>query len=63
MLETYEAVCSKCKRTIFTLKNVCLAECCHAAEQHGLTVTRSKNGNLGYLCRKCKKEASNEKTL
>ena len=63
MLETYEAVCTKCKRTIFTMKNVCLAECCHAAEQHGLTVVRSKNGNLGYLCRKCKKEAANEKTL
>ena len=52
MQEVYTAVCSKCKRTIFTLKNVCLAECCHAAEQHGLTVVRSKNGNLGYLCRK-----------
>lgn len=63
MQEVYTAVCSKCKRTIFELRNARLAECCLAAEQHGLTVTRSKNGNLGYLCRKCRKETANEKTL
>ena len=63
MQALYEAVCSKCKRTIFELKNATLAECCYAAEQHGLTVVCGKNGTLGYLCRKCKKEAANEKTL
>ena len=63
MLGTYTAICSQCKKVILELKNVHIADCCMAAEKHGLTVVRHKNGNLGYVCRKCKKEASNERTV
>lgn len=63
MIDVYTATCSQCKKVIFELKNVYLADCCMAAEKHGLTVVRHKNGNLGYVCRKCKKEASNERTV
>lgn len=63
MLGTYTAVCSQCSKVIFELKNIHIADCCMAAEKHGLTVTRNKNGTLGFVCRKCKKEASNERTV
>lgn len=63
MLGTYTAVCSQCGKVIFELKNIHIADCCMAAEKHGLTVTRNKNGTLGFVCRKCKKEASNERTV
>ena len=63
MLGTYTAICSQCKKVILELKNVHIADCCMAAEKHGLTVVRNKYGNLGFVCRKCKKEASHERTV